>query len=285
VSFVDDPSFGGLDLPPLNQGTAAGGTVNLPTAPFRSGPATAPAAPSPTPAPPTSVPPSQPSGPATPSPAQVDPRQQLAELLSPVPGHPLLRKGKVVSIDTTGTTWAAYVETDGYTETPRRMTWNGNGSKPAVDDAVYYYNASPVPVIIGRVPTANQDQDFGTGTVNAGDFVDGSGSIRTDLSGTQSSLSGTQSTVSSLSSTVSSHTSSISSLNSTVSGHTSTLSSHTTSINSLNNTVSSHTSNLAFHTSQIQVLNNRVFIDINAFLTELYNRMANVESRLTAGGH
>lgn len=257
--------------------------LNLPTGPFSSGPAHTS-----TPAPPPVVvgpPPAPTPTPTPPTTGQVDPRDQLAEILSPVPGHPVLRKGKVTSLSTTGSTWSAYVVTEGYTETPRRMGWNGNGSKPAVGDAVLYYNASPVPFIIGRIATDNQDQDFGTGTVTGGDFVDGSGSIRDDLTSTSG-------TVSSLSSTVSSHTSSISSLNSTVSGHTTTINSHTTSISShtasINSLVAQMTSVLNTNTTQqaqINALNQRVFIDFQAMFVELFNRMANAESRLTAGGH
>lgn len=247
--------------------------LELPSGGFSSGPATRPA---PTPVPPPTTTP--------PTPGQVDPREQLAALLAPVPGHPLLRRGKVMSLDTTTSVWAAYVSTDGFDDRPRRMQWNGSGAKPVVGEAVFYYSASPVPLIIGRVDTANEDQDFGSGTVSGGDFVDGAGSIRgaintvnSTVTGNTSSITTLNSTVSSHTSTINSHTSSINSLNSTVSGHTSTLSTHTTQINSHGTIITSHGVIITSHGT--------IITDHGALITQLLNRMANVEARLTAGGH
>jgi hypothetical protein len=227
-------------------------------------------------------------------PGQIDPRDHLANLLSPVQPAPLYRKGKVDSVSSSGATVFLYVTVDGTVSRPRKMTWNGNGSQPAVADYVYYIDHSPLPLVVGRVPVDGQDHNMGSGDTSSGSFTDSSGNLRSGISANSSAISSLQSTVSGHTSTLSSHgssitslNSSVSSLNTTVSGHTTSITSLNSSVSALNTTVTGHTNTLASHTSSINTLQNNVIALSNSLanalsaITTLQGRLAYYESNMT----
>lgn len=91
-----------------------------------------------------------------------------------------VRIGVVSSVSKTGSVWYAEVRVDGSSST-RRMRWLGNGSQPKTNDLVTYVDQSPYPVMLGRVASDNEAQDFGGGAVSGGTISDSQGNLRTGI--------------------------------------------------------------------------------------------------------
>lgn len=120
----------------------------------------------------------------------------LAEALSARQEVPSTRIGKVQAVQKSGSTWTADVLVEGSTTT-RRMRWLGNGGQPQVGQIITYIDQSPIPVILGRVASDNEAQNFGNGAVSGGTISDGQGNLRTGINVVGTAASAAQTTANS----------------------------------------------------------------------------------------
>lgn len=119
------------------------------------------------------------------------------------------RMGQVASVARVGTVWYAEVKVGG-SDVTRRMRWLGNGGQPNAGDIVAYIDQSPYPLMLGRVSSDSENQNFGNGQITAGTIVDGQGNLRTGITGavTTATAAGTQASAATAAATAAQNTAS-----------------------------------------------------------------------------